>query len=62
MKPREYPLMLDCVERGVSYGIHRARKHTADPTDEQTTQAIVEAVMAAISESWDFDDDADRGR
>ena len=57
MKPREYPLMLECVERGVTYGIHRARKHTDSPTDEHTTQVIVEAVMAAIAEYWDFDDE-----
>lgn len=58
MKPREYPLMLDCVERGVTYGIHRARKHTEAPTDEHTAQAIVEAVMAAIAEYWDFNDES----
>ena len=57
MKPREYPLMVDCVERGVTYGIHRAHKHTADPTDDQSRDVIVEAVMAAIAEYWDFDDD-----
>lgn len=56
MKPREYPLMLDCVERGVNYGIRRARKHNPSPTDEETVNAIVEAVMASISEAWDFDD------
>jgi len=58
MKPREYPLLLDCVERGVAYGIHRARKHTADPTDDQSKDAIVEAVMAAIGEYWTLDDES----
>jgi hypothetical protein len=31
MKPREYLLMQECVELGVSYGIRRAHKHTDDP-------------------------------
>ena len=57
MKPREYPLMVDCVERGVTYGIHRARKHQDNPTDEQIRDAVIEAVLSTIAESWVFDDD-----
>lgn len=57
MKPREYPLMVDCVERGVAYGLQRARKHTDTPTDEQIRVAVVDAVLSTIAESWVFDDD-----
>ena len=57
MKPREYQLMRECVERGVSYGLHRAKKHTDEPTEEQTREAVIDAVLAAIAEYWTFDDD-----
>lgn len=57
MKPREYKLMQECVEAGVSYGLRRAHKHTDDPTEQQIEAAIVDAVMNEIAESWNFDDD-----
>jgi hypothetical protein len=60
MKPKEYLLMLECVEKGVAYGIHRAHKHEDDPSDDHIRNVITDAVMAAISEYWAFDDDADR--
>lgn len=56
MKAREYPLMLDCVERGVSLGLRKARKHCDDPTDAEIVAAISEAVMAEIAEYWTFDE------
>ena len=46
MKPSEYPLMLDCIERGVSLGLQRSRKHTDTPSDELIKATIAEAVMA----------------
>lgn len=56
MKPREYQLMQECVDRGVSYGLHRAKKHLESPSDEQFKEAIAEAVMASVAEYWTFDD------
>ena len=56
MKAREYPLMLDCVERGVSLGLQRSRKHCDFPSDELIRATIAEAVMAEICEAWDFDE------
>jgi hypothetical protein len=61
MKPREYLLMLDCVERGVSLGLQRSRKHTDTPSDDHIKATIQEAVMNEICEYWTFeDDDPDR--
>ena len=57
MKPKEYQLMQECVELGVSYGMRRAHKHTDDPSEQQLEDAVVEAVMAMIAEKWVFDDD-----
>lgn len=56
MKAREYPLMLDCIERGVSLGLQRSRKHTDTPSDELIRATIQEAVMNEICEYWDFDE------
>lgn len=57
MKPKEHPLMLDCVERGVSLGLRKARKHCDDPTDAEIVAAISEAVMGEIAQAWTFDDE-----
>ena len=61
MKAREYPLMLDCIERGVSLGLQRSRKHCDFPSDELIRQSIADAVMAEIDEAWTFEDDLDPG-
>lgn len=56
MKPREYRLMEECVERGVRHGIARARKHDDDPGEDALLEKIHQAVMLEICESWAFDD------
>ena len=57
MKPREYILMLECVERGAQYGVNRAYKHNDTPDTDAIALAVVDAVMNEISEAWHFDDD-----
>jgi len=56
MKPKEYPLLMECIEDGVAYGYGRAYKYSDEPTKEQMISAIVDAVAFHICEAWDFDD------
>lgn len=57
MKPREYRLMQECVERGIRLGLSRAHKHDDYPSEEVFSIAICDAIMLEICESWSFDDD-----
>lgn len=54
--PKTYPLLSQAVEDGVLYGYRRAHKHTDEPTESEICLAITDAVMAQISESFDFVD------
>jgi hypothetical protein len=56
MRVKEYTVLVDCVERGVRYGMSRAHKHTDTPSDDQITSAVIDAVLLEISEYFDFDD------
>lgn len=47
------------MEEGVAYGYQRAHKHTSTPTPEAVKEAIESAVMNALCEVIDFDDDND---
>ena len=55
MKPREYPLMMECIERGVSLGLQRARKHTDTPSDDHIRETVQKAVMDEVCEWWQFE-------
>ena len=56
MQVKEYTVLTDCVERGVSYGMTRAYKHTDTPTTEYIKNQIVDAVLLEISEYFNFKD------
>jgi hypothetical protein len=56
MKPKEYIVLSDAVERGVEYGWNRAYKHTEDPDPREIRQSIIEQVMITIGEYFEFDD------
>ena len=55
MKPKILPVLEMCIENGLSYGYRRAFKHNDDPTEDQITQAIKDAVMHEIHEWFDFE-------
>lgn len=55
MKPRLYKLLEHAVEQGVGWGLHRAYKHTDDPTREQIETQVAEHVMNELCEWFDFD-------
>ena len=56
MKPKEYPLMVECVERGVALGMQQAHKYTDTPIESVVIDCIAESVMNAICEAWEFDE------
>jgi hypothetical protein len=54
MKVKEYTVLVDCVERGVAFGMARAYKHSDTPTPDSIKQQIADAVLVEISEYFNF--------
>ena len=54
MQVKEYTVLVDCVERGVAFGMARAYKHTDTPTPDSIKQQIADAVLVEISEYFNF--------
>jgi hypothetical protein len=57
MKVKEYNVLVDCIERGVEYGMNRAYKHSETPTRAYINEQIADAVLLEISEYFDFDNE-----
>ena len=57
MRVKEYTVLVDCVERGVAYGMNRAYKHTDTPASDYIKQQITDAVLSEISEYFSFDNE-----
>lgn len=55
VRVRAWDVMSRAVEEGVAYGWNRAHKHTSTPDADAVRDAIEQAVMNAISESFDFE-------
>jgi hypothetical protein len=56
MKPKFLPLLERCIGNGIDLGYNRAHKHTDSPTQQQMGQAIYDAIMNEIFESFDFEE------
>lgn len=56
MKAKEYDVLKLAVEEGVAYGVNRAFKHTDRPFESEIKREVESAVMASISEWFDFDE------
>jgi hypothetical protein len=54
MKVKEYTVLMDCVERGITMGISRSHKYNDNPSDEEIKSVLVNAVMLEICEYFDF--------
>ena len=57
MRAKEYPVLVDCIERGVVYGMNRAYKHSDTPSPEYINEQIADAVLLEICEYFNFDID-----
>lgn len=57
MKAKEYDVLKMAIEEGVAYGVKRAFKHTDTPFESTIKTEVEIAVMASISEWFDFDDE-----
>lgn len=64
MKAKEYELMVEVIERGVTYGIRRVFKHDSAPLGCEAllekSDTIHMAVMNEICEWFDFEDTHER--
>ena len=58
MKPKTFQVLTMAVEEGVSYGVHRAYKHSDNPDHDYMTNCIADAVLNSICEWFDLDEDA----
>jgi hypothetical protein len=54
IKINSYTVIQRAVEEGVAYGVRRAYKHTDDPTQEQISTEVENAVMSALCEVLQF--------
>jgi hypothetical protein len=57
MKVKEYTVLVDCIERGVKYGMNRAYKYSETPTRAYIEEQIADAVLLEISEYFTFDNE-----
>lgn len=55
MRVKEYPVLVQAVENGVTLGWSRAHKHDAEPNDDTILEQIQQAVLNEICEAFDFD-------
>lgn len=68
MKVNEYKVLVEAVEQGIRYGIHRTFKYDDRPVGreelmarERTSGALAAAVINEICEWFEFDDRDDDG-
>jgi hypothetical protein len=57
MKPKTYSILERAVEEGASAGYHRSYKYDDAPNQERIVAEISNAVMLAICEVFEFDND-----
>jgi hypothetical protein len=56
MKPKIYPILEECIESGILFGFRRAFKHDDNPSEEQVVAHMLNEIMFAINEKFDFED------
>jgi archaeosine-15-forming tRNA-guanine transglycosylase len=57
MKPKFRVILEQAIEEGVRCGYHRAFKHVENPTEGAIIEHVEDAVMSAIYEYFDFEED-----
>ena len=56
MKPKIYPVLEMCLEKGITLGYNRAFKHNDHPTEDAIKESIHKAILNEIYEWFDFED------
>ena len=54
---KPYPILEECIERGIRAGWNRAHKHTDTPTEEGIFEQISHYINLEICERFDFKDE-----
>ena len=55
MKPKFYPILTDCIERGIQFGLNRSFKHDDKPTQEAIAQNVEREILNQLHEYFVFD-------
>jgi hypothetical protein len=58
MRVRTYDVFQRAVEEGIEWGWRRAHKHTDSPSEDTIKDEILQGVLNAVCEYFDFDDEA----
>ena len=56
MKPKFIPVLEQCVESGIQFGLNRAYKHDDDPSTETISENIHREIMNQIYEWFDMEE------
>lgn len=59
MKPKFYPILTDCLERGIQLGLHRAYKHDDAPSQHQIEESIHHEILNQLHEYFVFDSEGE---
>ena len=56
MRAREYNLMCEAVERGITFGWNHAYDHVDEPSERSIKDQLHSDIMLAIEEAFVFDE------
>jgi len=59
MKPKFYPILTDCIERGVQLGMNRAYKHDDAPSRQLIEESIFNEIVNQLHEYFVFDSEGE---
>ena len=59
MKPKFYPILTDCIERGVQLGMNRAYKHDDAPSREVIAQNVETEILNQLYAYFVFDSEGE---
>ena len=61
MRVNWYALIIDCIERGLEAGWHRAHKHNDNPEPAVIRDAQLDAIMMELNDYIDFSESTTAG-
>jgi hypothetical protein len=56
LRPKAYPLLVAALEEGTAHDVRRAYKHDPSPDQDYLAQCIVDEILGAIDERFDFEE------